>query len=414
MIRLLSGIVILLSATVLSACTKSNQVDQTHSFRIYEENGITIAETTGGPKYTHPIFEFEEVVRLKQDESQEESLLNRVNQYLMGDDGHFYVLDRGNQRIAVFDQAGEYVRSFGRSGSGPGEFTDPRLFSIFNNKVAVLDTRIYRVSIFNVNGTFLESFSYQMSELKLEIHLTAEDNLVLVSRKFDHLQDNREYSRGVVTIVTVEGDTITQMDTPPYFEGRRFSLNEYGISGLGQVFYGSRSRATFNNDKGILIYTTSEPELRWHELDGSQRYIVRLKMEPELVTRNDRRAISRLWDKQIESASGEQGKALLQGWKDNVIIPGIKSYWASVLVDDTGYSWLQYHIDYASYINGSNTPTFRVLSPEGEYLGDATWPSPMANISHGHLLTIFEDEETGQRTLVVYKIVPTVSGLEFP
>lgn len=38
------------------------------------------------------------------------------------DDGRIYVFDSGNARIQVFDASGNYLRSIGREGSGPGEF----------------------------------------------------------------------------------------------------------------------------------------------------------------------------------------------------------------------------------------------------------------------------------------------------
>ena len=54
-----SGSVLLLLAN-LYACAKSDGRSSIHSFQIYDEDGITIAETTGGPKYLDPLFTFEE------------------------------------------------------------------------------------------------------------------------------------------------------------------------------------------------------------------------------------------------------------------------------------------------------------------------------------------------------------------
>jgi hypothetical protein len=38
-----------------------------HAFRIYEERGVTITETTGGPKYVEELFQFEKIVELRFD-----------------------------------------------------------------------------------------------------------------------------------------------------------------------------------------------------------------------------------------------------------------------------------------------------------------------------------------------------------
>jgi hypothetical protein len=58
--------------------------------------------------------------------------------------------------------------------------------------------------------------------------------------------------------------------------------------------------------------------------------------------------------------------------------------------------------------------SWRVLSPEGEYLGDTRCLADEASISHGHVLTICNNEETGAQDLIVYKIRPLARGLRFP
>lgn len=151
--------VCIITFAFLLSCSSSED-SLSHAFQVYEEDGVTIAKTTGGPKYEGELFEYEEVVRLEQDESNEETILYRANQYLMGEDGNYYVNDRGNSRIAVFGPDGKYVRSFGRDGDGPGEFRSLNLLWIRNNTVAVFDMRNRRTSLFNVDGNFLQSFSY--------------------------------------------------------------------------------------------------------------------------------------------------------------------------------------------------------------------------------------------------------------
>ena len=39
------------------------------------------------------------------------------------DAGNIYVADSSNARVQVFDAGGEYVRTLGRAGQGPGEFS---------------------------------------------------------------------------------------------------------------------------------------------------------------------------------------------------------------------------------------------------------------------------------------------------
>jgi len=57
---------------------------------------------------------------------------------------------------------------------------------------------------------------------------------------------------------------------------------------------------------------------------------------------------------------------------------------------------------------------FRVISPEGEYLGDTKWPIPDGSLSRGHFLTVRYDEETGEEFFEVYRIESNSRGFIYP
>lgn len=137
--------------TLLPAC--SSRTDETrHSFRIFVENGVTIAETTGGPKYQGELFEYEPILTLKGNPEIEESILFRSGQFTVDRDGYFFILDSGDKRIAVFDKEGSYVRSFGREGDGPGEFRSMRLQYLHEGIISIYDSRGRRTTRFQTNG----------------------------------------------------------------------------------------------------------------------------------------------------------------------------------------------------------------------------------------------------------------------
>ena len=55
----------------------------------------------------------------------EELATSRNNSVTLGPNGQIFVLEFSTDRILVFSGDGEFVRSFGRSGEGPGEFRSP-------------------------------------------------------------------------------------------------------------------------------------------------------------------------------------------------------------------------------------------------------------------------------------------------
>ena len=55
------------------------------------------------------------------------------------------VLEFGNQRVQQLTLEGEPVKTFGRGGSGDGEFASPWRFCVADDDVYVSDTNNFRV-----------------------------------------------------------------------------------------------------------------------------------------------------------------------------------------------------------------------------------------------------------------------------
>jgi len=67
----------------------------------------------------------------------------------------FYIADTGNNRIVVFDFQGQFQKSIGSQGQGPGEFDMPTgLFIFEDGRIAVADYNNHRIQIFDRNGVF--------------------------------------------------------------------------------------------------------------------------------------------------------------------------------------------------------------------------------------------------------------------
>jgi len=74
------------------------------------------------------------------------------------DAGSIYILDSGNQRIQVFGPDGRYVRTIGRKGQGPGEFSGPNSIDVDDEgHLYVLDNRQKRIQVFTTSGEALKS-----------------------------------------------------------------------------------------------------------------------------------------------------------------------------------------------------------------------------------------------------------------
>lgn len=96
--------------------------------------------------------------------SSEDNFFIKITGICTDFEGNLYTIDSSRNKIFKFDSKGIFVKSFGRSGQGPGEFLgNPQschLSLSFGNdgKIYVVDPCNRRLSIFLTNGKYLRHF----------------------------------------------------------------------------------------------------------------------------------------------------------------------------------------------------------------------------------------------------------------
>ena len=78
----------------------------------------------------------------------------------VGPNGDAYLVDGVNNRVLVLNSRGKTKFSFGREGTGPGEFTHPVGIDISDEgKVFIADSGNHRIQVFDLKGNFLRMFT---------------------------------------------------------------------------------------------------------------------------------------------------------------------------------------------------------------------------------------------------------------
>ncbi len=91
--------------------------------------------------------------------------------------GNLYVLDAGNGRIQVFSARGEFQRTIGRFGQGPGEFDGPESLDVApDGRIYVFDGGRFRVHVLTSEGRALAWFP--VKETSQSIRCIDDDTLV--------------------------------------------------------------------------------------------------------------------------------------------------------------------------------------------------------------------------------------------
>jgi len=86
-------------------------------------------------------------------------LFGMVQQILVDDEHNSYVLDQQLQEIKVFDAKGEYLRTIGRKGEGPGEFNNPNAFFFLpQDRIGVSQMMPGRIAVLDEQGQGLDDF----------------------------------------------------------------------------------------------------------------------------------------------------------------------------------------------------------------------------------------------------------------
>lgn len=67
---------------------------------------------------------------------------------------NIYVVDRRSKIVRVFDSTGVYVRSIGRRGGGPGEYSFPNGLIVGSDSVYILDDRVH---VFDTTGRYVRT-----------------------------------------------------------------------------------------------------------------------------------------------------------------------------------------------------------------------------------------------------------------
>ncbi|MFC1540384.1 6-bladed beta-propeller, partial [Gemmatimonadota bacterium] len=334
---------------LLGACSSEDEQASSHSFRVIEEDGITVAETLGGPRYRGEIFDYVPVMTIEQGDTEETMLFNPTT-FIADSDGWFYVNDSGNGDIVVFDPEGRFHKRIGRRGAGPGEFQRAQFLCTVEDMLYIFDYSQWRTTRFRRSGEVVDMVSLQRipgaPRVTALIPLPGADRLLLSTGDDSPSLPGGSTGEGNswcnVLRMTADGDTVWSWSSEPIKTSYPMPITIGGntFSVFMPFPYAVFAQAYYVPDFGVVAMASVTPQLEILNLDGQLHRRFRIDLGDLSVTEEDRQAVIDLMDKMIEDAPQDENLEVMEAQRKGMQFSEMKAPWSSLRYDDRGYMYL--------------------------------------------------------------------------
>lgn len=309
-------------------------------------------------------------------------------------DGHFVIVDAG--AVRVVDERGTFVRSIGRRGEGPGEFSTPRLVApLPSSGIAVWDRLTGRLAWFDGEGDFEDSAPFVRQSVQT-LSAFPDGSLLAVSdessapppRPGVHMQRNTAHVLRVYRDGSI--DSIVRLPESTEWELR---IDDRGMRIRAGWYYPRLHTAV--SDAGLWATDGTAWEVRRHDLTtGEVDRIVRFDAPIEPFTDAD---IGELHRRALADAQPHQ-RAALETQQAELDYPPMLPPIEQILVDGEGRLWIGRLEALAPTLPsgmGRVASRWIVLANEGhDVVGTVTLP-PRRRLLHADregVLTVTTDE----------------------
>jgi hypothetical protein len=319
---------------------------------------------------------------------------------------NLYVLDRLNARVVMFDSTGRFLRTMGRRGGGPAEFSAPQQMAVTRaGEVMVSDAGRRGVVVFRQDGQ-VRSIPYPGTSLLMGRRLVAHPGGGVVSLAMGNPAARGAGAFGEEVLLWLEMDgtsrTITIVSTPRSRETRSGGVRVHEPP----IFSPSFRWAVLPG--GVAVVDDANYAIRILDRAGRTLRILRRPIAPRPVTARDREyEIERRSRQQTESGGlrivGPQSGPLPDPVRRSLAEQLRNAQFARVIpvirrigVDASGTLWIERSGPAQDRPGGVD-----LIDPAGRYRGTlAGWEVPAAFSPGGRAAFVREDALGVQRVVV--------------
>jgi len=375
-------------ALLISYCSKAPE-NLVNRERI---DGVEYVRNAAEPKYPDRTLSIEEELSIGGEDSEGNIILYEAGHVLVDDAENLFIVDQRDFNIKVFDPEGNFIRSIGKHGEGPGEFQRVGYLTFLpDGRLLVLDFQARRTSLFDSTGNFVSS--HQSTKNLSRIFLAS------------------DASYFVQEIIREEGGgpsaqrklTINEID----FSGKEvnaiggFKLPEFKILSVGDIKQGMINphspQSIIAGDMGNQrLFHSFNDKYQIDVLDTKGKIFRKIERpyDPLPYTSEDKEKFLARYKRR-----GDEWQRKLARLID---FPSVKNVLSRLLADDNGNLWVQ---TLEMRADGDTTYTlYDIFSSDGTY--DAkVWLEVFPQvIKNDKIYVHYADQETGYTYIKRYKM----------
>jgi hypothetical protein len=353
-------------------------------------------ETIGGVEYVHnpatPLrptktVAFEEEFTLSEKDEAGEIRLFKPFSYTVDAQDRIYISDDSDLSVKVFDSQGKFLRSFGRKGSGPGEFEAIREMVILpDGRLLVTDDLQRRSSFFSPEGQFLSSFQWKKNYSSIHIatnsYFTVEE-LVFNEGTFERW----------IKVVDFAGEELLSIGK--FTEPEMKMLRQGSGATFAPVPWSSSSIFAGDQNRQLLYHCLNNKYvIEVYDQQGKKVRQIEKPYEPAPVTGEDIDTLKSRY-------AGRPGHPVAR-LLEQMEFPKVKTVTERLLVDDARTLWVQTNEERKE---GEKTLTaYDIFNLDGIYEARVWLDIVPGLFVNGKMYRMAEDAETGLRLPRRYRI----------
>jgi len=322
-----------------------------------------------------------------------DDIISFVTKIIIDNNDNIYVLDSKLYKVFVFDKNGKFKYSFGKKGEGPGEFKMAFNMYLMGDRIIITD--VSKLHYYDLKGNFIKD--YRLKSMIFPRLFLSKSKFIYV--KEGEVEKNEMDKIMIYDLKKDKSELIKEIKPEKFMEAKLSSKGKQMVIRIKDS--STTPLIVMYKDGNYLYYGKNDKYLiNKSDIRGNDIFSFAIKDRKRRFISKDVK-LKRL--KNVMLNGGKMPKEMINKLVESM--PDYSTYFGDIRVDENGYIYVM-----INDIANNSLKEFDVFSKEGKYLylckielqKGYEFAGPL-EIKGEYLYAFVEDEE-GERSLIKYKI----------